>query len=260
MSAAGFIRFGKLSGSGIVLAAARHNKRAIRPEPGGNIDPSRSQLNYQLAGPDSPEGVAQLVNSLMKEAGLGKLRKNAVRAIEFVFSLPVDTNIDLRTYFAECLRWVGDRFGGSENVLSADVHLDEGAPHCHVLTLPLIGGRMVGSDLVGGPKVLAAHLSSFHETVASRHGLRKAPARLSTSGRFAAAAAVVRRLRETDDPALRSAAWSVVRDAIERDPVPWASTLGVRLDPRTVKPMRSMTAVFTSPGKGPKKEPYSSNP
>lgn len=260
MSAAGFVRIAKPAGTGIILAAARHNKRTIRAEPSGSIDPVRSRLNYRLAGPESPEAVAQLANSLMKEVGVGKLRKNAVRAIELVFSLPHDTTINLMAYFADCLRWAGDRFGGPENVLSADVHLDEAAPHCHVLMLPLVGGRMLGSDLVGGPKVLAGHLTSFHEAVASRHGLRRPPPRLSTPDRQMLAAAVLRRLQETADAALRSVTWAVTRDAIERDPVPWAATLGVAVGGRTATPMKSMTAIFTSPGKGPKKEREPSNP
>jgi Plasmid recombination enzyme len=257
MSGAGFLRIAKPTGAGIVLAAARHNKRAIQAEAGsgGSIDPALSSLNYRLAGPEFPEGVAEMASSRMKAAGLGKLRKNAVRAIELVFSLPVDAAIDHRAYFSDCMRWAGDRFGGPENVLSADVHLDESAPHCHVLILPLSGGRMVGSDMVGGPKVLAGHLTSFHEAVAGRHGLRRAPARLSTSDRRSTAAAVLQRLRETADPALRSAVWAAVRDAIDRDPVPWASVLGLAIGGRPAKPLKSMAAIFTSPGKGPKREP-----
>ena len=262
MSGAGFLRIAKPTGAGIVLAAARHNKRAIQAEAGagGSIDPARSALNYQLAGPPSPEGVAEMASCRMKAAGLGKLRKNAVRAVELVFSLPVDSAVDHRVYFADCVRWAGDRFGGAENVLSADVHLDESAPHCHVLILPLIDGRMVGSDMVGGPKVLAGHLTSFHGAVASQHGLRRAPARMNTRDARAMAAAVLRRLRETADPVQRSAVWAAVRDAIERAPVPWASMLGLPLGGRPGKLMKSSTAIFTSPGKGPKREPDAMNP
>lgn len=260
MSGTGFVRMAKLVGTGIVLAAARHNRRAIHAEAhaGGSIDPARSHLNYRLAGSDSPEEVAGMASSRVKAAGLSKLRKDAVRAIELVFSLPVTAEIEHQAYFADCLRWAADRLGGI--VLSADVHLDESAPHCHVLILPLIGNRMVGSELVGGRQVLAGHLTSFQESVAGRYGLRRPPPRLSTSDRRALAAAVLQRLRELDDAALRSATWAVVRDAIERDPVPWASTLGVSVTARRAKPMKSMTDIFTSTGKGPKKEREPSNP
>ena len=261
MSGTGFVRIAKLSGAGIVLAAARHNRRAIQAEVGGggSIEPARSHLNYRLAGPDSPEDVAEMANLRMKAAGL-KLRKDAVRAIELVFSLPRDSGIDHRVYFSDCLRWASDQFAGAENVLSADVHLDESAPHCHVLILPLVAGRMVGSDLVGGGKAFAAHSVAFHERVASRYGLRKAPARLGTAARCTLAAAVLRRMRETADPALRSPVWAVLRDAIEREPEPWAGAMGLNLEVKPAKPLRSMTSIFTSPGKGPKKELAASTP
>lgn len=66
--------------------------------------------------------------------------------------------------------------------------------------------------------------------------------------------------RPITDPALRSAAWAVVRDAIERDPVPWAATLGVTACGRQAKAMKSMADIFTGKGKGPQKEREPSNP
>ena len=61
-------------------------------------------------------------------------------------------------------------------MISAIVHNDEGAPHCHVLILPLLNGRMIGSELMGGPAKLKAMQASFHEQVGQRHGLaRKEP-------------------------------------------------------------------------------------
>lgn len=252
MSAAGFLRLGKLIGAGKTLVAARHNLRAIQAEmgAGGSIDATRSHLNYRLAGPDSPEAVAELARERMATAGVTKMRKDGVRAIEAIFSLPAGADLDERAYFADCVAWAAARFTGPDNVMSADVHLDESQRHLHVLILPLVGGRMVGSDLVGGPAKLKAHQAAFYDAVASRYGLRRAPARLRGEGKATAAAAVLGRLRELNDPALRSATWATLRDAIERDPAPWAMALGIDLDARTPRRMKTMAQIFTSPGKG----------
>lgn len=217
---------------------------------GGSIDATRSHLNYRLAGPESPEAVAELARERMAAAGVTKMRKDGVRAIEAVFSLPAGAIVDERAYFGDCVAWAADRFVGLDNILSADVHLDESQRHLHVLMLPLVGGRMVGSDLVGGPAKLKAHQAVFYEAVASRYGLRKAPARLQGAGKAAAAAAVLAKLRQLNDPALRSATWATLRDAIERDPAPWAMALGIDLDARTPRRMKTMAEIFTSTGRG----------
>jgi hypothetical protein len=51
------------------------------------------------------------------------------------------------------------------------VHHDEAAPHCHILLLPLVGRRMIGSDLMGGPATLEARQADFHAKVGKRYGL-----------------------------------------------------------------------------------------
>ena len=138
MSASGFFKMQKLKGSGKVLAASRHNKRLIQAElgAGSHIDAARICLNLSLHGPDSPEAVARLAKDRMAAAGVRPQKKNAVLALEHVFSLPANTDIDLKAYFSDCVQWVARNFGGLDNVLSADVHLDESAPHLHVLILP----------------------------------------------------------------------------------------------------------------------------
>jgi hypothetical protein len=93
-----------LSGNGKLLAAARHNKREIQKELGaaGHIDATKMHLNYALLGDATPEAVAAKAKSILQSLGITKLRKNAVSAIEIVFSLPVHAQIDHRAYFADC--------------------------------------------------------------------------------------------------------------------------------------------------------------
>ena len=254
MSAAAFLRVKKLKGGGIVLAAARHNLREIQSElgAGGTIDPTRMRLNVVMHGPGDAADVAALAKARMQAAGVGKLRKDAVQAIELVFSLPPGHVVDTRHYFADCLAWAGARFG-ADNILSAVAHHDEAAPHMHVLLLPLVGNKMAGSELVGNRRTLADMQAAFHAAVASHHGLRKAPKRLAGHSKDAAAHLVLKHLRAANDGVLRSAAWPTIRDAIERDPAPFMDALGLHLT-APQKPPKTMAQIFTSKGKGPRRE------
>ena len=263
MSGAGFLRIEKLKGGGIIAVAARHNKREIQAEAGGSksIDPARSHLNFSLAGPDTADVVAHLAKDLMKAAGIVKLRRDAVQGIEAVFSLPANTAIDPRAYFADCMAWAEGYFGGAANLLAFDVHMDEAAPHAHALILPMVDRQLNGSDLYGGPAKLKAMQSLFHEKVAKLHGLRKAPARLAGEAKCKAAGQVLAHLRATGDAALQSLAWPIIRGAIEADPAPYLLALGLVAEQaqKTIKPF---VDYVTSKGKGPtrEREPKSQNP
>lgn len=255
MSGAAFLRIKKLKGGGIITAAARHNRRVIQAEIGasGSIDPTRSHLNETLSGPSTAADVGQLAKDLMTAAGVTKLRKDAVMALEIVFSLPPGHSIDDQAYFSDCAAWAGVYFGGAQNILSVDIHRDESQHHCHVLLLPLIDGRMDGSNMIGGKQKLMAMQKQFHLDVAAPHGLSKAPARLTGATKQAAATAVLKKMRETGDSALQSAAWPNIRAAIENDPAAFLMALDVQLQ-APQKKLRTMAAIFTSKGKGKTKE------
>ena len=253
MSGTAFLRVGKLKGCGIIAVAARHNKRESQAETGatGSIDPARTCLNFSLAGPSTVDAVVRLANDLMAAAEVRKLRRDAVRAIEAVFSLPVGTAINARAYFTDCLAWAADYFSGMENILSFDVHMDEAAPHAHALILPIVNRRMDGSAMIGArPKMLAMQ-SQFHDRVAKKYGLRKAPSKLMGEAKERAAAQVLAHLRETGDTALQSLAWPTIRGCIESDAGPFLMALGLGPTQKTVKPF---SHYVTSKGKGPATE------
>ena len=251
------LRVKKLKGAGIVRAAAAHNKRSIQAEIGTNasIDPQRTVYNECIAGPPTADDVAGAARSRMAESGIVRLRKDAVRALEFVVSLAPTHGIDERAFFLDVVDWMGIRFGGSHNVLSADIHRDEPAPHLHVLVLPLLNGRMTGSDAIGGRQALASLHQDFHAKVASPYGLKRAPARLQGGAKATAVSAVLTYLRRASDAAMHSAAWSVIRECIERDPTPFLAALGIEVPNPNARRLRSMAAIFTSKGKGSSKSP-----
>lgn len=83
----------------------------------------------------------------MEEAGAKIKRKDCVRAIELMFSLPTHLLVDRIAFFTDAVAWIKAYY--SIPVLSAVVHLDESSPHCHVLMLPLREGKMDSDQPTG---------------------------------------------------------------------------------------------------------------
>ena len=233
----GFFRMKKLKGQGIIKSAARHNRREIQAELGGteNIDPNLTSQNETLCGPPTADEVPQLARRLMAEAGVSITRHDAVHAIELIFSLPLNIAFADRLYFVECVMWVAQWFGGAGNILSADIHRDESQMHCHVLVLPVLNGKLNGGKMFGHKPRLMALRDDFHDQVASHYGLKKAPPRLIGDAKRETALAVLRAVTRAKDPALKSAIWAPIRDAIEVDPARFAFALGIEIV-KTTKP------------------------
>lgn len=209
------LRVKKLTGSGIIAIAARHNLRETQDERGADshIDPRKSPLNVVLRGAGHSAGVAEEAATLMEQAKV-KRRKNEVLGLEVIFSLSPSPEIAERDFFDDAVAWAEGFF--ETPILSAVVHTDEAAKHCHVILLPLFNGRMIGNALVGNRARLMAMHADFHAKVGQRYGLKRGePAkRYSRAVRVAAADRVVRVLQKArnklDDPAIRDA----LRDAI----------------------------------------------
>lgn len=211
------LRIKKLKGGGIIATAARHNLREDQAERGADshINPRKSSLNVVLRGAGRAADVAAEAVNLMELAQLKKpLQKNGVHGLEIIFSLPPDSGIAEVDYFSEAVAWAELFF--EIPILSAVIHNDEAAPHCHVIMLPLFDGRMIGSALVGNRTRLQAMQADFHVKVGQGYGLKRGePAkRYSGAARVSAADSVVTALRRNknnlDDPAIRDA----LRDTI----------------------------------------------
>lgn len=244
-----FLRIKKLSGKAIIEVAARHNHREILAElgasPDGHIDPARVDLNCVLRGHSTAAAVALEAQSLMDAAGVKSLRKDAVRGIEVIFSLPPESSIDHDQFFNDSVQWAGEYFAAP--VISAIVHNDESAPHCHVLLLPLVDGRMIGSELVGGRAKLQALQADFQAQVGQRYGL----ARQTAQKRISAAT----RKRAMDlafdvleaNSGLSAAVLEALLAPHASDPAPLLLALGMTMPTSPTK--GSFVAMMTKPCK-----------
>ena len=251
------IRIKKLTGTQMVNVAAAHNKRErwSQISEGSTLHAERG--TKVVFGPTTASGVAEDARRKVSQAGITKIRKNGVYAIELIATLKSGTGIDEDAYFFDCMAWVRGRFGGSENLLSADIHRDESEPHMHMLVLPLVDGRLRGSDLVGGPGKFRGHRQSFAEDVCSKYGLIVGTRVLRGDAKRDAADWIFAQLENDQDSILSSAEWPPVRRSIKRDPEPFLAAVGGNAV-SFLKPVkhRTMVEIFTGRGKGPRQLKY----
>ena len=244
-----FLSIKKLKGKGIIQLAAKHNLREIQAEYGvnsdGKIDPERVALNIVLSGADTASGVVGEAQRLMTAAGIKSLRKDAVVGLEVLASLPPNSDINENKYFNDFVLWAESYFEAP--ILSAIVHNDETAPHCHILLLPLIDGRMAGSDLMGGKTKLQDMHADFYKQVGQHYGLkRQAPQkRHSAAIRKQAVDLAFDALQVNGG--LNDAVLRVLVDAHLANPEPLMNVLGLRM-PES-KPKKSFVEIMTKPCK-----------
>lgn len=160
------IEISKLKDANKLTLAAGHNKRSDGRDP-MHIDASRTHLNVNLRGKDSAIEIKKQSDEWM--AGVLKQpRKDYVRWLEIVVSLPHGTDIDEAAFFRDVLDWFDGYF--EVPVLSADVHNDERSPHLHILALPLFQGRMIGASFTRMSRYWPMH-NDFSEKVGCKYGL-----------------------------------------------------------------------------------------
>lgn len=235
--------------------AAKHNKRELAREleERGRIDPERTRLNYCIAGAIDSAGVVAMASQLMESIGISpdKMRRDYCQAVEFVFSLPANTTIDIERYFADCFEWCCLGFR-AENILSVDVHLDESTPHCHALIAPLRSGRWMGCKVIDHANTKAMS-ESFSKQVASVYGLKMVE-RLTGQRKGDAVATVLGHIENHDRGLFQSPAWLPLRRAIGLNPAPFLDAYGLELENKPPAKLKTMAQIFTGTGKGAKRE------
>ena len=136
-----------------------------------NIDPSRTPENYNLCERDNPLGfVDERIAALdLKRAP----RKDAVRMIDTVVTLPAAYHGDTREFMA-AVKETLDGIFGAENCVGAYVHMDETTPHMHYASVPVTSdGRLSAKSLLN-----RTFMKRFHDRleagVCERLGIERA--------------------------------------------------------------------------------------
>ncbi len=119
-----------------------HIERKVKQS---NADEERTHLNRRLI--EYPDGIhtrTQAIQHRLETAGLTrKVGKNQVRAIRIMLSgSPDDMQRIMREgrldeWCADNMKYLAATFG-KENIVSADLHLDETSPHIHATLVPIV--------------------------------------------------------------------------------------------------------------------------
>lgn len=108
-----------------------------------DVDQSGRHVGYLCrAGDESPVPLEQAIERRMGELNTKrKIRDNQVRAMGFIVSSndALDEK-SAREFLDRSVQWFGARYG-YENLLAAQIHLDEGTPHAHIWIAPVIRGE-----------------------------------------------------------------------------------------------------------------------
>lgn len=108
-----------------------------------DVDQSGRHIGYRCRAEDErPMPLEKAVERRMGELKTKrKVRDNQVRAMGFIVSSndALDEK-DAREFLDRSVQWFGARYG-YENLLAAQIHLDEGTPHAHIWIAPVIRGE-----------------------------------------------------------------------------------------------------------------------
>ncbi|MCM1353016.1 MAG: plasmid recombination protein, partial [Alistipes senegalensis] len=138
----GYVVFHMQKARGTDSGTSAHIERKVKPS---NADEERTPLNRQLV--EYPDGIrtrTQAIQHRLETAGLTrKIGKNQVRAIRIMLSGSPDEmqrivrEGRLDEWCTDNMKYLAATFG-KENIVSADLHLDEKSPHIHATLVPIV--------------------------------------------------------------------------------------------------------------------------
>ena len=120
-----------------------HNDRKAKNHTNKDIDPTRTHLNYYIKKNELT--YTKEFDKYLKDNNVqGHIRSNSIIMCQMVFTSD-QTFFDkigekeTKRYFDECYKFICNYKNlGEKNIISAVVHLDEGAPHLHLMFVPVV--------------------------------------------------------------------------------------------------------------------------
>lgn len=115
--------------------------------------------------------------SMYKKRLPEKVRKNGVRAVEFMMTVSPEVmqrkDFNAVKYLNACGNWAREKFG-KENVFFIAHHFDETTPHVSLLLTPIDeNGKLNARKFFGGREKMSALQDDFHEKVGKEFGLER---------------------------------------------------------------------------------------
>ena len=120
-----------------------HNDRKAKNHSNKDIDPTRTHLNYYIK--KNNYTYTKEFDNYIKENNIqGHLRSNSIVMCQMIFTSDQAFfdrigEEETKRYFNECYKFICNYKNlGEKNIISAVVHLDEGAPHMHLIFVPVV--------------------------------------------------------------------------------------------------------------------------
>lgn len=120
-----------------------HNDRKAKNHSNKDIDSSRTHLNYYLKK-NTLTYTKEFDKYLQETKVQAHLRNNSIIMCQMIFTsdqafFDKIGEQETKRYFDECYKFICNYKNlGEKNIISAVVHLDEGAPHMHLMFVPVV--------------------------------------------------------------------------------------------------------------------------
>ncbi len=120
-----------------------HNDRKAKCHTNKDIDPTRTHLNYYIKK-NNYTYTKEFDIFLQERNVTAHLKKTSIIMCQLMFTSDQAFfdrigEQETKRYFDECYKFICNyKKLGEENIISAVVHLDEGAPHLHLMFVPIV--------------------------------------------------------------------------------------------------------------------------
>ncbi|MED1108071.1 MobV family relaxase, partial [Bacillus paramycoides] len=147
-----------------------HNQREKESHTNHDIEPDRTQLNYDLHNDGHIDYLKTVKDKIEQNVETNRaIRKDAVVMCEFVVTsdreffdvLDMVDPAQQKVFFKEAYSFLKDRYG-EQNIVHAAVHLDEKTPHMHVGMVPVTGENKLSAKQIFNRKELVSLQDDFH--------------------------------------------------------------------------------------------------
>lgn len=166
-------------GKGGLRGIQSHNQREKDPHTNPDIDKSRTEQNYTVHDTGDFVNYHKAVkNSLdISYKGDKTIRKDAVVMCSFIVTSDNDFFKGLSAekqeqFFRDSYTFFADRYG-VENIINANVHMDEKTPHMHLGVVPITADGRLSAKTLFDRKELTSIQTDFAKQVGERYGLER---------------------------------------------------------------------------------------
>lgn len=142
----------------ISKVGTHNDRRGKLPD---NVDPSRVDLNRSFVNDARP-----LLDRVRAKLAGKKYRHDAVKAVEIVcgFSPGCERFVPLDEWAKTSIDFIKTKFG-SDNLVSAVLHLDEKTPHLQCVIVPLVDERLAAKRIFGTRQKMRDLQTCYHDAV-----------------------------------------------------------------------------------------------